>query len=137
MNQSNEKDLLGVGAQFDINEHRAAMNMNMRNHQVGYVRCRTPASADDRNADLRIGDSATDAATLFRTVTTTLPSGTHSSAAAYSLNPVRPTDAVEQQDSSRSPQNGIGYNAMKRWYQEQASEQPWNCFNSQEKTEKK
>jgi hypothetical protein len=90
-----------------------------------------------RRLTLETGDSTTYTTTLSSTGTTALSSGTNSSSAvAYGLNPLRPIEAVQQQDRSGSRQDGNGYNAMERWCQEQASEQPWNSFNPQERTEK-
>ena len=37
MDQSNDEDLLGVGAQFDTNQHRAVMNVSMANRYLEYV----------------------------------------------------------------------------------------------------
>jgi hypothetical protein len=61
--------------------------------------------------------------------TMSLASGTHQS----SVN----GDNRQTEASSGSQRDGNGYNGMERWYEEQASDQPWNGFAGQEKTDNK
>lgn len=110
MSQQNEVELVGVGAQFNTNQHLVGMN----SHQPAYVTENITAGYyTDEDFDARTTNA-----------TTTNSNGASNYGYSHTSS-MTATPRTQQGDS------GSGSYVFQRWHQEQPFEQPWSSVAAQ------
>lgn len=88
----------------------------------------------NKQADNRSDDSSTNSTALSHSGTIAFTSITNAiSVGIYSLATLLPAVVVKDINASNSKTDEQGYSAMKSWYEERCSEQPWNGFIAQQR----